>query len=148
MNQKMLDFLLRQTATSISFVNETNGPCIFSCFFAFKSENELLYYKSSESSYHSKMVRQNPKVAGTIMPDKLNKLSIKGITFTGEVFTGNDSICKDAANIYYHKFPFAVAIPGALWTVRLEEVRMSNYIMGVFEKYCWKREEKKSLETA
>lgn len=147
MNQKMLNFLIKQTATSISFVNDKNQTCIFSCFFAFNSDNKLLYYKSSESSYHSKMVFQNPKVAGTIMPDKLNKLAIKGITFSGEVLVPGDPFCADASKIYYHKFPFAVAIPGTFRTIRLDEVRMSNYIMGIFEKFCWQREEKKCLET-
>lgn len=130
MNQKMSDFLLKQTAASISFVNEKNQPCTFSCFFAFNSTHRLLYYKSSESSYHSKIVLENPLVAGTIMPDKLNKLAIKGIQFTGEVLMCGDPLSTDASKIYYHKFPFALAIPGVLWTVRLDEVRMTNNTMG------------------
>lgn len=148
MNQRITDFLIKQTATSISFVNEKNQPCIFSCFFAFNSTGVLLYYKSAESSYHSRIVLKNPKVAGTIMPDKLNKLAIKGIQFTGEVLMPGDPLSADGSKIYYHKFPFAVAIPGILWTIRLDEVRMTNNTMGILEKLSWFRKEKENLEPA
>ena len=146
MSQKIIDFLKKQTAASISCVNEIYQPYSFSCFFAFDSEDTLLYFKSSESSYHSRIVLQNPAVSGTIMPDKLNKLAVKGIRFEGEVLAVNDPLCNNASQNYYYKFPLAVAIPGIIWTIRLDQLKMTNNIMGIFEKLSWQREEKESME--
>jgi uncharacterized protein len=148
MNHKIVDFLKRQTAASISCVDEINRPYSFSCFFAFNSTDILLYFKSSESSYHSRIVLQNPAVSGTITPDKLNKLAVKGIQFTGEVLDFNDPLCKEASQNYYHKFPVAVAIKGVVWTIRVDQLKMTNNVMGIFEKLSWQREEKESIKSA
>ncbi len=82
------------------------------------------------------------------MPDKLNKLAIKGIQFTGEVLALNNPLCKDASKNYYHKFPVALAIPGIVWTIQLDQLKMTNNIMGIFEKLSWQREKKVSMESA
>ena len=141
MNDKIIDFLKKQTSASISCVNEQNEPYSFSCFFAFNSKECLLYYKSAASSYHSRILSLNPKVSGTIMPDKLNKLAIRGIQFTGDLLAEDDPLCKNAADIYYRKFPVGLAIPGIIYTIRLEQLKMTNNVLGMMEKLSWHRED-------
>jgi uncharacterized protein YhbP (UPF0306 family) len=141
MDYKIIDFLKKQTSASVSCVNEMLEPYSFSCFFAFNAEQKLLYYKSAPSSYHSRILSNQPKVAGTIMPDKLNKLAIRGIQFTGDLLPDNDPLCKHAADIYYRKFPIGLAIPGIVYTIRLEQLKMTNNIVGMMEKLSWQREE-------
>jgi hypothetical protein len=141
MNDKILDFLKKQTATSISCVNEVNEPYSFSCFFAFNKKENLLYYKSTASAYHSQIVRQNPKVSGTIMPDKLNKLAVKGIQFSGIVLNENDPLCVDASTHYHSRFPMALGISGIVWTIQLNQLKMTDNVLGIFKKHSWQREE-------
>jgi hypothetical protein len=141
MNDKILDFLIKQTATSISCVNEVNEPYSFSCFFAFNKKENLLYYKSTASAYHSQIVRQNPKVSGTIMPDKLNKLAVKGIQFSGIVLNENDPLCVDASTHYHSRFPMALGISGIVWTIQLNQLKMTDNVLGIFKKHSWQREE-------
>jgi len=148
MNDKILAFLKKQTAASISFVNEINEPCSFSCFYAFNSTENLLYFKSTASAYHSKILLQNPKVSGTIMPDKLNKLAIKGIQFTGVVLKESDSLCTDAFKIYHSKFPMALAIPGEVRTIQLNQLKMTDNVPGIFKKHSWQREEENAAQIA
>jgi hypothetical protein len=141
MNDKILAFLKEQTAASISCVGELNEPYSFSCFYAFNCKENLLYFKSTTSAYHSKILLQNPKVSGTIMPDKLNKLAVKGIQFTGEVLAENDTLCVDAFKNYHSKFPMAIAIPGVVSTIQLNHLKMTDNIAGIFKKHFWQREE-------
>mgnify|MGYP001602188215 CR=1 FL=1 len=141
MNDKIPAFLKKQTAASISFVNEINEPFSFSCFYAFNSTKNLLYYKSTVSAYHSKILLQNPKVSGTIMPDKLNILSVKGIQFTGMVLNEMDPLCMDASKNYHSRFPMAFAIQGVVKTVQLNQLKMTDNGPGIFKKYSWQREE-------
>lgn len=148
MNDKILAFLKKQTAASISFVNEINEPCSFSCFYAFNSTENLLYFKSTASTYHSKILLQNPKVSGTIMPDKLNKLAIKGIQFTGVVLKESDPLCTDAFKIYHSKFPMALAIPGEVRTIQLNQLKMTDNVPGIFKKHSWQREEENAAQIA
>lgn len=141
MNDKILAFLKGQTAASISCVDEINEPYSFSCFYAFNSKENLLYFKSTASAHHSQILPKNPKVSGTIMPDKLNKLAVKGIQFTGEVLAENDSLCADAFKNYHSKFPMAIAIPGIVSTIQLNHLKMTDNIAGIFKKHIWRREE-------
>jgi uncharacterized protein YhbP (UPF0306 family) len=148
MNPKIIVFLKKQTAASISCISEINEPYSFSCFFAFNSTEKLLYFKSSESALHSRIILKNPKVSGTIMPDKLNKLSIKGIQFAGEVLDRNEPFCADASGNYYSKFPLAVTIPGVIWTIQLNQLKMTNNVLGIFEKFSWQRDQQISIKSA
>jgi uncharacterized protein YhbP (UPF0306 family) len=148
MNDRILTFLKKQTATSICCVNELNEPYSFSCFFTFNSKENLLYYKSNSSSYHSKILLQNPKVSGTIMPDKLNKLVVKGVQFTGVVLAENDPLCVDASKNYHSRFPMAFVIPGVVSTIQLNQLKMTDNIPGIFKKHSWQREEKPTIQFA
>ncbi len=148
MNDKILAFLKKQTVASISFVNEINEPCSFSCFYAFNSTENLLYFKSTASAYHSKILLQNPKVSGTITPDKLNKLAVKGIQFTGVVLNEKHPLCMDAFKIYHSKFPMALAIPGEVRTIQLNQLKMTDNVPGIFKKHSWQREEENAAQIA
>ena len=138
---RIADFLEKQTAASISCVNEINEPYSFSCFYVYNRKENLLYYKSSPAAYHSRILLKNQKVAGTIMPDKLNKLFIKGVQFTGEVLPHNHPACEDAGSKYYFKLPMATAIPGDVWTIQLNQLKMTNNNLGVVQKLAWQRKE-------
>ena len=148
MNDNIISFLKKQTAASICCVNELNEPYSFSCFFAFNSTEKLLYFKSPATAYHSKILVQNPKVSGTIMPDKLNKLAIKGIQFTGVVLPEEDPVCRDASKIYHSKFPLALAIQGVVRAIQLMQVGMIDHFPGRFKKYSWERPEEIDLQIA
>ena len=138
---KIADFLEKQTSASISCVSEVNEPYSFSCFFVYNHKKNLLYYKSSPAAYHSRILSKRPKVAGTILPNKLNTLFIKGVQFTGEVLPDNHPLCKDASNKYHFKLPMASAIPGIVFTIQLNEMRMTNNNLGIIQKLSWQREE-------
>ena len=148
MNDKILSFLRKQTATCLSCVNELNEPYSFSCFFAFNSKENLLYYKSNPATYHFKILLQNPKVSGTILPDKLNKLAVKGIQFTGVVLSESNPLCKDASKNYHSRFPMAIAIPGVVCSIQLNQLKMTDNVPGIFKKHSWQREEKDNIQFA
>ncbi|MFZ1799760.1 MAG: hypothetical protein WAU24_07830 [Chitinophagaceae bacterium] len=148
MNDRILGFLKKQTAASICCVNEMQEPYSFSCFYCFNSKENLLYYKSNLTAYHSQILLQNPKVSGTIMPDKLNTLAVKGIQFTGVVLAENDPLCMDAFRNYHSRFPMAFAIPGVVWTIQLNQLKMTDNVPGIFKKHSWQREEKVAIQFA
>ena len=141
MEERILTFLKKQTAASICCVNEINEPYSFSCFFVFNETKNLLYYKSTTSAYHSKILLQNPKVSGTIMPDKLNKLAVKGIQFTGVVLNEDNPLSVGAFKNYHTRFPMAIAIPGEVWAIQLNQLKMTDNVPGIFKKHSWRREE-------
>ena len=112
---EIIDFINANKIASISCVTEENTPYSFSCFYSFDVNNQLLFFKSSSDTYHAKLLLENPKISGTILPIKLDLLAVQGIQFTGTIlydsFPGNVQ-----PGMSYHKtYPFALAKPGHVW---------------------------------
>lgn len=140
MNSTIVEFLLEQNCASICCIDESGKPCCFSCFYAFHTESGLLYFKSSANSQHAILMRKNPFVAGTILPDKLNKISIKGIQFEAVVLDTQQPLVKRTLGLYLKKHPLALAIPGEIWVLQINKIKMTDSTLGFGKKINWERE--------
>lgn len=143
MNEIIKLFIGEQTCSSICCVDETGQPYCFSCFYAFHADAGLLYFKSSENSRHAGLMKKNPFVAGTILPDKLNKISIKGIQFEATVLDTQQPLVKRSLGIYIKKHPLALAIPGEIWALQINHIKMTDSTLGFGKKIIWEREPEK-----
>lgn len=137
MDERIVEFISGQKVATVCGVDVENNPYCFSCFYAFDKDRQLLYFKSGSSAHHSEILLENPVVAGTINPDKLNQLAIKGIQFTGKVLPATDELCIDAASVYHKRFPFALAMPGEVWTIQLEVIKMTDNTLSFGKKIHW-----------
>jgi Uncharacterized protein conserved in bacteria len=137
MNERIVEFMSHQRVANICCVDAENRPYCFSCFYAFDAERELLYFKSSADAHHSLVFQQNPIVAGTIQPDKLNPLAIKGIQFTGQILHPKNEFCSQAETIYHQRYPFALTMPGAMWTLQPETIKMTDNTLSFGKKLHW-----------
>lgn len=141
MTEPIIQFVETQTCASICVVGNDNSPYCFSAYYAFSATDGLLHFKSSPDTTHGKMIEQNPNVAGTILPDRLVKLTTKGIQFTGEILQENDLQKKAAANSYYKKFPMAIAVPGQVYTIQIDTIKMTDSTLGFGKKIHWTRKQ-------
>ena len=139
MNKTIDQFLNVQTCASLCCIDEHGGPYCFSCFFAFNSGDKLLYFKSSPESRHALLIAKNHAIAGTVLPDKLNKLVIKGIQFKGNVLDADQPLTKEAHLFYYKKFPMALAMTGKLYTIEITSIKMTDSSRMFGEKLSWEK---------
>jgi len=139
MNEKISAFISKQTCGNLCCVDKDGKAWCFSFFYAFNKAEGLLYYKSSEDTRHSGIIMENPFVAGTILPDKLNLLQIKGVQFEGAVIPFEDPLAKGAYAAYHKRFPFSIAMPGQVWTIRLDAVKYTDNSLGFGAKLHWTR---------
>ncbi len=142
MNKSIIQFINDQTCASVCCVDEQDNPYCFSCFYAFNSMDGLLYFKSSPVSRHASIISKNPFIAGTIQPDKLNILQVKGIQFEGIVLTENHPFTKQTSWFYYKKHPIALAMSGEVWTIQMNSIKMTDSSMRFGKKIKWNRSEK------
>jgi hypothetical protein len=142
MKDIIINFINKQTCANVCCSTKAdNHPYCFSCFYAFNSEAGLLYFKSSKETSHSKIILENQYIAGTILPDKLNTLQIKGIQFEGIVLQDDDLYASDASTLYHQQHPMALAMPGHIWTIQLTEIKMTDNTLGFGKKIAWSRSE-------
>ena len=140
MEKTISDFIKANRIASISCIDEENKPYCFHCFYAFDEKNHLLFFKSSISSLHSKLLTENSNIAGSILPEKHDFLALKGIQLTGRVLNEPD-LMQINPEIFYHKvFPLAFAKPGKVWCIDLLKIKMSDNTNIFGKKLFWEKE--------
>ena len=86
------------------------------------------------------MLNQKPLVSGTIQPDRLNPLALKGVQFNGEVLKANKTVSEIASAFYHKKYPFALAVPGEVWTIQVDMIKMTDNTLSFGKKLVWQRQ--------
>ena len=138
MEDTIVDFLNNQSVVTICCTNDDDKPYCFPCFFAFNSREGLLYFKTSPRAYHSSLLARNPEIAGSILPDKLNVLALKGIQFEGMVLVP-DQLARHSSRYYYQKYPLALVVPGEIYGIRISSIKMTDGARGFGKKITWRR---------
>lgn len=138
--KKIIEFISKQTCGNLCCVAENGSPYCFSFFYSFDEQEMILYYKSSDDTKHSKILYKNQTAAGTILPDKLNFLAIKGIQFEGQVLEPRHPDAKNASSHYHKKHPMALAMPGDIWAIRINRIKFTDNSLGFGKKLLWERD--------
>ena len=139
MNSEIIDFIKENKIAAFCCTDTNNRPYCFHSFYAFDEKNYLLFFKSSSRAFHSKMLSQNPYIAGSILPGKIEILALKGIQLTGIILSTINTDCINATTYYHKKFPFALARQGEVLCIQLVEIKMTDNSHVFGKKYTWKR---------
>lgn len=139
MNETIIHFIQQQHCATICTVDATGKPYCFSCFYAFNSTEGVLYFKSSAHSHHAILMKNTRFIAGTVLPDKLNTVFIKGLQFEAVVLDTSQPLVKQTLGIYLNRHPLALAIPGDIWAVQINHIKMTDSTLGFGKKLEWHR---------
>ena len=139
MKDRIDKFIEKQTCASVCCMDERNLPYCFSCFYFYNREETLLHYKTTANTHHAELLLKNPAIAGTILPDKLNMIRIKGVQLTGMVLSNDHPLAKNASAGYYKKYPVALSMPGEIWTIQINTIKFTDNTLGFGTKMKWER---------
>jgi uncharacterized protein YhbP (UPF0306 family) len=137
--QHINHFVEAQTVASVCCRYDQGALHCFSCYYAYDAEHQLLHFKTSEDTLHMQLLAKHPQLAGTILPDKLNKLKVQGIQFTGVLVDPSDNDARQAGKHYHLKHPLAVAMDGKVRTIRINWIKMTDNTLGFGTKLVWDR---------
>jgi len=126
METEMAQFISENKIATICCLDSENRPHCFNCFYAEDLKDHLLFFKSSGDTLHSRLLLESPYIAGTILPEKTEMLSLKGIQLTGTVLYPGNSGYINGNYIYHLRFPFAKMMPGEIWCIQLSTVKMTG----------------------
>lgn len=138
MDIRITEFINEQSCISISCVDAEAKPHVFACFYTFDAEEGFLYFKSNEDTLHAKILQVNSAVAGSILPNKLNPLKIKGIQLEGE-YINTEAQNTRGKKMYYKQHPYALASSGRIWCIKINSIKMTDNTLVFGEKIKWQR---------
>lgn len=139
MDSEIIDFIKENKVAAFCCSDTHNKPYCFHSFYAFDEKKYRLLFKSSSQTFHSKILSQNPYIAGSILPGKIELLALKGIQLSGIILSSIESDGINPTSYYHKKFPFALAKPGDVWCIQLLEIKMTDNSHVFGKKYTWKR---------
>lgn len=139
MNPHIVSFLQKQTVASICTTDSAANPYCFNCFYAYDAANNLLIYKTHNNTHHATLMLAQKMAAGTILPNKINPLLLKGVQWQGEVLPQSSVLIQQAATVYHKAYPFALAMSGTIWAIALTEIKMTDNSKGFGAKLTWNK---------
>ncbi|MBK7816170.1 MAG: hypothetical protein IPJ60_00640 [Sphingobacteriaceae bacterium] len=143
MEPAITDFINDNKIATVCFITKEGKPYCINCFYLLDEENHVLMFKSSSGASHDEMVLPNANIAGTILPDSIDILKIKGIQFSGKILSKEDVDKFKLSSQYTKKYPFSLAMPGYIWGVLLERIKYTNNTLGFGNKTIWNLSDEK-----
>jgi uncharacterized protein len=138
MDERISNFLKAQSVFAFC-TSVQNEPHCVSCMYAFREDRNMLLFSSDRSTKHIANALLNPKIAGTVLPFKMELAIMRGVQFTGTFSIPEGADLEEAQKIYYRKYPMAHLMKGEIWSVQLETIKMTDRTLGFGKKICWEQ---------
>ncbi|MCC6372786.1 MAG: hypothetical protein IT236_17410 [Bacteroidia bacterium] len=131
------DFISENKVANICFVDKDGRPYCISCFYVFDELAQALVFKSSYGTTHDAFVKSGASVAGTVIPEAINVLTLKGIQFNGTLLDNSEIEKLKLSTLYIKSFPMSLAMPGYHWAVKLSFLKYTDNSVGFGNKTLW-----------
>lgn len=138
MDESIQKFLQSETVLSLA-TSVNNRPYCASCYYAFVPGDNLLVFKSDPDTQHIEDALENNQVAGTILPDKLDKTKIRGVQFSGLFKKPDSSVKSKAEKAYLLKYPASMLFRGTIWVIELNRIKFTDNALLKGKKILWER---------
>lgn len=135
--KKMVDFLQENKISTVCFIDLEKNPYCINCFYTFDEEHHILSFKSSIGTTHQKLTKPTASISGTILPNVIDTLKLKGMQFTGEIIEDKEIDKLKLNSKYLKKYPMSIAVMGYIWAVRLEYLKFTDNTLGFGNKTTW-----------
>ncbi|PPI87939.1 hypothetical protein CRV12_01840 [Candidatus Pantoea edessiphila] len=134
----IIDFLKKQYILSLCCVNNDNLWCA-NCFYKFNEKNMSLWLMTKLDTKHGLYISQNSNVSGTINNHEKNIFLIKGIQYKGFISILSGMTKKKALFDYYKRYPISRIFNSPIWSIRLDEIKMTDNTISFGRKILWYR---------
>lgn len=134
---KIVDFLQENKISTVCFIDQKNNPYCINCFYSFDEEHLMLIFKSSIGTTHQKLTKPTACISGTILPNVIDTLKLKGIQFTGKIIENEEIDALKLNSKYLKKYPMSIAIMGYVWAVQLDFLKFTDNTLGFGNKTIW-----------
>ncbi len=135
--ENIIKFLNQNKVITVCFVDDKRQPYCINCFYVFDEINKCLIFKSSHGTHHHGLIVDSAAAAGTILPETIDPLKLKGIQFTGKLISASDVDALSLNSKYLKKYPFSIAMMGYIWAVKLEFLKFTDNTLGFGNKTTW-----------
>ena len=139
--EKIEVFLSKHHLLSLA-TSAANVPQSASLFYAYDAEKVAFVVASDTKTEHIQNVLRNDTVSGTVALETDEVGKIEGIQFRAKM----QAITHKEGALYFKRFPFAKVMNPQLWSIELEDIKLTDNRLGFGKKLYWQRENAEELE--
>ncbi len=132
--EKAALFLSKHHLLSLA-TSADNTPQSASLFYAYDSERIAFVVASDTKTEHIQNVLRNENVSGTVALETDEVGKIEGVQFKAKM----RMITHKEGELYFKAFPFAKVMNPQLWSIELEEIKLTDNRLGFGKKLKWQR---------
>ena len=132
--EKIKVFLAKHHLLSLA-TSTDNVPQSASLFYAYDAEKVAFVVASDTKTEHIQNVLANENVSGTVALETDEVGKIEGIQFRAKMRT----ITHKEGELYFKQFPFAKVMNPQLWSIELEDIKLTDNRLGFGKKLYWQR---------
>lgn len=131
----LIRYLKKQHALSLCASDGDDLWCA-NCFYVFDETRMAFWLMTEPDTRHGALMRENPRVAGTVNGQPKSVLLIRGVQYRGRIQLTEEA---RAMKAYQKRFPVAKKITAPLWEIVLDELKMTDNALGFGKKIVWQR---------
>lgn len=131
----LIRYLKKQHALSLCASDGDDLWCA-NCFYVFDETRMAFWLMTEPDTRHGALMRDNPRVAGTVNGQPKSVLLIRGVQYRGRIQLTEEA---RAMKAYQKRFPVAKKITAPLWEIVLDELKMTDNALGFGKKIIWQR---------
>lgn len=137
--QKRIFSLIQKKYLCTLCCSHNNQPWANAFYYVFDEENHRILYVTGEQTYHSKVMKENPHIAGTIFTPTRFHPSLQGVQFTGIAKMLQGSEADVARNLYKKEYSHELIDKLSIWEVQFDYVRLIDNSLGLFATMEWRK---------
>ena len=137
MQKRIFSFIKKKYLCTLSCCSN-NVPWANTFYYIFDEENQQIIYITSDHTFHSKAMRENPNVAGTIFSETKFNPSLQGVQFTGTAHQLEGEEEAKARILYKQEYQHQIIDTLSIWAVSLEYIRMIDHTLGFLNTIEWR----------
>ncbi|HIS33355.1 MAG TPA: pyridoxamine 5'-phosphate oxidase family protein [Candidatus Avirikenella pullistercoris] len=140
-DKRIIAFIKKHHVLTLATAAE-GAPYCSNLFYTYLEEKNVFVFTSSENTRHAAEMKNDGRVAGSVVLETEIVGKIQGLQFQGIVLKPEGELLKAARTAYLKRFPFAVFMDVELWVLELTFAKLTDNRLGFGRKLVWERDKK------
>ena len=135
-DKKIIEFIKNHHVLTLA-TSYNNEPYCANCFYTYVKDENVFVFTSDEETRHIQDVKEQNKVAASIVLETSTIGKIQGLQITGILEIPEGGLKQRVKKAYLKQFPYAVLMKTTLWVLKPNFLKLTDNRLGFGKKLIW-----------
>ena len=135
-DKKTIEFIKNHHVLTLA-TSQNNEPYCANCFYTYVEDENVFVFTSDMETRHIQDVKEQNKVAASIVLETSTIGKIQGLQITGILEVPEGGLKQKVNKVYLKQFPYAVLMKTTLWVLKPNFLKLTDNRLGFGKKLIW-----------